>query len=140
MNEAGSAARKVHLEWTTGPRAWPELRQLAETTLHACAASLARHTSEWLGHLKLLLESEHGAAYCSITGAGERLSWRGALPEPASRVTVTLYGVVWGMSDSAVAAAVDAALAEQSLDWRLETGESGASDDGRPATDDGLLL
>lgn len=109
MDNAGSAVRRLALAWDEPP-AWPVLRQLAELTLRACAAKLAQVDPEWLGHLKLLLETGQGAAYCSITGAGEPLSWRGTVPTPVSPVTVTLYGVVWGMADASVAEAVDGAF------------------------------
>ena len=109
--DAGSYAQQVTCAWPT-PRAWGELRALAERLLAACDARLARELPAWVGHVKALVVTAEGAAYASLTGAGEAITWRGALARPAARAEVTLYAVVWAADEALVRAAVEAALAQ----------------------------
>lgn len=111
---AASAAHQVQCAWDV-PRDWPMLRQLIEELTQDCAQHITAAAPEWLGHLKTLIVTDEGAAYASITGAGEPLTWRGALSLPASAATITLYAVVWALDDATVTAAVEAALRHKGL-------------------------
>jgi hypothetical protein len=107
--DAANASRQVALEWDE-PRSWPELRALAEGLLAACDAALRPELPDWIGHLKALVATPEGAAYASLTGAGEPVTWRGALAQPTRRAEVTLYAVVWAAPEPVLQAAVDAAM------------------------------
>jgi hypothetical protein len=110
MSEAGSAARRVEMEWEV-PQPWPELRRLAEELLAAFDGRLAREAPDWIGHCKVLVATAEGCAYASITAAGERASWRGTLVLPATAAAFTVYAVVWATPETAVETAVAHAIA-----------------------------
>jgi hypothetical protein len=110
MHTAGSAAERVTIAWDT-PHDWSMVQSILAALLHACDDGLAQHTADWLGHCKALVEADGAAAYGSITGAGEPLSWRGSLPMPLRAATITLYAVVYAVPDAAVAVVVRDALA-----------------------------
>ncbi|MEN9933692.1 MAG: hypothetical protein RLZZ387_271 [Chloroflexota bacterium] len=109
MSDAGSATGQAVLEWER-PREWPELRRLAEGLLAECDERLRAELPDWIGHVKALVATGEGAAYASLTGAGEPVTWRGALGSPAARATVTLYAIVWAAPEELARAIVDAAL------------------------------
>ena len=102
--------QQVTLEWDA-PRHWPELRALAEGLLAACDGRIGAEQPDWIGHVKALVATEEGAAYASLTGAGEPVTWRGALARPAARAEVTLYAVIWAAPEALAQAAVSGALA-----------------------------
>jgi hypothetical protein len=110
MHNAGTAVKRVAVTWRL-PQEWTEVQQVLAALLQDCERSLAQHNPHWLGHCKALVEAGGSAAYGSITGADEPLSWRGVLHEPASEATLTLYCVVYAMADETVEAAVQKALA-----------------------------
>lgn len=127
MHSAGNAARRVRL---TTPQPWPALQQLAEALLVAINADLIRSAPHWLGHCKLLVETDRGSAYASLTGADEPISWRGTLTGPFGQIGLTAYGVVYGATDQAVAAAINRALADlvpHAEDWPLEAAADDAT-------------
>jgi hypothetical protein len=109
MTDAGSASQQLTLEWER-PRTWPELKAMAECLVTACDDALRRDHPDWLGHVKALVVTAEGAAYASLTGAGEPITWRGTLHEDAARADVTLYAVVWGVPEALVQTAVAEAL------------------------------
>jgi hypothetical protein len=109
MADAGSAAQQVIRVWEQ-PRAWPELKALAERLVMACDTALRHDHPDWLGHVKTLVVTAEGAAYASLTGAGEPITWRGTLHQPATRAEITLYAVVWGAPERLVQAVVAEAL------------------------------
>ncbi len=110
MSEAGSAARRVEMEWEA-PQPWPELRRLAEELLAAFDGRLTQEAPDWLGHCKVLVATAEGCAYASLTAAGERATWRGALALPAMAAAFTVYAVIWAAPEAAVETAVAHAIA-----------------------------
>lgn len=111
MTDAGSYSQQIARSWDA-PQRPDELHALAERLLADCDAALRAELPDWIGHLKALLVTPGGAAYASLTGAGEPVTWRGALASPAEAAEVTLYAVVWGAPEPLVRAAVQAALAQ----------------------------
>jgi hypothetical protein len=109
MGEAGSHARSLELVWEAA-RKPGELRALAEGLLAACDGRLRAELPDWLGHIKCLVATPSGAAYASLTGAGEPVTWAGGIREASPRATVTLYAAVWGAGGTLVAEAVEKAL------------------------------
>jgi len=109
VNEAGSSAQSVELRWDSA-REPAELMRLAEELLAGCDARLRETVTDWIGHVKVLIATLEGAAYASLTGAGEPITWAGTLKNPAAQATVSLYAVVWGVSDEVVARAVEEAI------------------------------
>ncbi len=109
MHIAGTAAKRVNITWND-PQDWDQIQRILALLLQYCEQVLAQHNATWLGHCKALVQADGGAAYGSITGAGEPLSWRGTLPEPVSETTITLYCVVYAVPEDLVVATVEAAL------------------------------
>lgn len=109
MTDAASYSQKIARSWEAaqGPA---ELHALAERLLADCDAVLRAELPEWIGHLKALVATPRGAAYASLTGAGEPVTWRGALAAPAATAEITLYAVVWGAPEPLVRAAVEGSL------------------------------
>lgn len=105
MDDAGSAARRVELTFDT-PEDWPALRQRVEGVLRDLDRRLCVRASDWVGHCKALVATADGSAYASLTGAGEAISWRGELREPASRAELTIYAAVWGLTEEVVTEAL----------------------------------
>jgi len=105
MHTAGVAVRRV------AGRQGRALPATIEALLRDCDRLLAQYAPRWLGHCKVLAETAHGAAYASLTGAGEPISWSGTLPQHIDQAMITVYGAVYGASDEVVAAALDAAMA-----------------------------
>lgn len=105
MLEAGTAVRRVVV-----PRAL-DADQIA-ALLHTCDELIRRHAPPWLGHCKALIETPHGNAYASITGAHEPLSWRGAIPPSSEQPMVTVYCVAYGVTNEQMAEIVDQVVAE----------------------------
>lgn len=101
MHNAGAAVKRISIAWEE-PHSWSQIQQLLATLLQCCERSLAQHNPKWLGHCKALVEAGNDAAYGSITGADEPLSWRGILREPASEAVITLYCVIYAMPDGIV--------------------------------------
>jgi hypothetical protein len=109
MHDAGAATKRVIVAWNM-PRNWPQIQELLGALLQSCEQALTQHNPHWLGHCKALVEAGGNAAYGSITGADEPLSWRGGLRAPVNEATITLYCVVYGMHDAAVETALIEAL------------------------------
>lgn len=108
MHTAGTHTARVAIAWDA-PQSWPALQSLGEALLTACDAAVRPHAPTWLGHCKALFATGDQAAYASLTGADEPITWRGTLL-PTASATVTLYAVVYGADDATVTAAVDNAL------------------------------
>lgn len=109
MHTAGTAAQRVIVRWSE-PQDWTQVQQVLAALLQTCSSALAQHNPDWLGHCKALAEADRQAAYGSMTGADEPLSWRGALRGASSEVVMTLYAVVYALPDDVVEAAVRSAL------------------------------
>jgi len=92
------------------PQEWPMVQQALVALLQACDDGLVQHTTDWLGHCKALIEADGAAAYGSITGAGEPVSWRGTLHTSVTHAAITVYGVVYAVPDEVVVAVVQQAL------------------------------
>jgi hypothetical protein len=110
MLKAGTAARRRSLEWEI-PRDAATVRQGVESFLHALDRRLQEHDPTWVGHCKVLLTSEGGSAYASMTGAGETARWAGA-PVEARAAEATIYVALYNWSDQDVAQALDSVLAD----------------------------
>ena len=113
MLKAGTAARRRSLQWEA-PRDGPAIRQGVEAFLHVLDQRLQGHDPTWVGHCKVLVASNGGSAYASMTGAGETARWAGA-PTEARAAEATIYVALYNWSDQDVAQALDSVLLDAPL-------------------------
>ena len=113
MLKAGTAARRrsIHRE---APLTAGDIRVRVEHFLHRLDLRLQEHDPAWVGHCKLLVASDQGTVYASITQAGESPRWSGE-PVASQRAELTIYVALYGWSDADVAAALDGTLAAEPL-------------------------
>lgn len=109
MHTAATAAKRVDVTWNE-PQSWGQVEHILAQLLHHCERSLAQINASWLGHCKALVQADGSAAYGSVTGAGDPLSWRGVLREPVIHATITLYCVAYAVPEDTVVAAVETAI------------------------------
>lgn len=108
MLKAGSAARRRSLRWNT-PVDPATLRAGVEGFLRALDEHLQERDPAWVGHCKLLVSAEAGAAYASLVAAGDPVRWSGELAATSS-AEITIYAAIYGQTDADVARTLDDAL------------------------------
>ncbi len=113
MLKAGTAARRRSARWES-PVEPEALRQAAESFLRELDRRLQLDDPTWVGHCKLLVASESGTGYASVTAAGESPRWAGTLAA-ATAAEMTIYVALYGWSDEKVARALDGMLAQTPL-------------------------
>jgi len=114
MLKAGTAARRRTLTGGTiyEPTA---LQSLVVDVLGRIDGLLQQTKADWVGHIKVLIGDGNVAMYGSVTMAGDAPTWAGQLTAGLERAELTIYAAIYTLTDAQVAAAVDEALAEQSL-------------------------
>lgn len=103
--QTGTATYQAQLFGDWGAEA---LLALGEGLVRACDAALSVHAPSWMGHCKVLLDTEDWSAYVSLTGAGEAVRWRGAVGA-ATTCQVTIYCVAAGVDDRMAEEAIERA-------------------------------
>lgn len=110
MLKAGTAARRRTLRWSAAQEP-PAITDMIVALLHDIDRRLQQHTTDWVGHVKILISSGDQTMYGSITAADDPPHWAGALLSAADRAEMTVYGAIYTLTDAQVAQAVDGALA-----------------------------
>ena len=113
MLKAGTAARRRSIH-RRAPLTAGDIRAEIEHFLRLLDHRLQEHDPAWVGHCKLLVASEHGTAYASLTQANESPRWAGELTA-SGMAELTIYVALYGWSDADVAAALDGTLAAEPL-------------------------
>jgi hypothetical protein len=113
MLKAGTAARRRSIH-RRAPLAASDIRAGIEHFLHLIDRRLQELDPTWVGHCKLLVASEHGTAYASLTQANESPRWAGE-PMDSGMAELTIYVAIYGWNDAEVAEALDSTLAAEPL-------------------------